>query len=71
MGTEVLVGREWISVEEGETEIMEALEDSEQRGTATRLRDRWVLLTLAGEQRRIKVAPVVIGGIREPRLDSN
>jgi hypothetical protein len=67
MGSEVLVGREWISVVESDTEIMDALEAIEKRGSTTRLRDRWVLLTLAGEQRHMKIAPGVIHGIRELR----
>jgi hypothetical protein len=71
MGTEVLVGRDWISVDEGEMEIMQALEAIEQRGATPRLRDRWVLLTIAGEKRRMKVAPDVIHAIREPRSNSN
>lgn len=67
MGSEVLVGREWISVVESDTEIMDALEAIEKRGSTTRLRDRWVLLTLAGEQRHMKIAPGVIHGVRELR----
>jgi hypothetical protein len=67
MGSEVFVGREWISVVESDTEIMDALEAIEKRGSTTRLRDRWVLLTLAGEQRHMKIAPGVIHGIRELR----
>lgn len=66
MGSEVLMGREWISVVESDTEIMDALEAIEKRGSTTRLRDRWVLLTLAGE-RHMKIAPGVILGIRELR----
>lgn len=63
----MFVGREWISVVESDTEIMDALEAIEKRGSTTRLRDRWVLLTLAGEQRHMKIAPGVIHGIRELR----
>jgi hypothetical protein len=71
MGSEVLVGREWLHVRESDREIMDALEAIEKRGSTTRLRDRWVLLTLAGTERHMKVAPAVIHGIREPRSDPN
>jgi hypothetical protein len=71
MGTEVLVGHEWVRADEDENEIMEALESIERRGLTPRLRDRWVLLTMAGEKRRMKVAPDVIHAIREPRSSSN
>ena len=71
MGTEVLVGREWVSVDEDEAEIMETLEAIEHRGGAPRLRDRWILLTMAGEKRRMKIAPDVIRALREPRSNSN
>ena len=57
MGSEVFVGREWISVVESDTEIMDALEAIEKRGSTTRLR----------EQRHMKIAPGVIHGIRELR----
>ncbi len=66
MSSEVLIGREWILVNESDTEIMVVLEDLEQRQTSTRLRDRWALLTMAGSGRTMKIDPQAIHGIREP-----
>ena len=65
MGSEVLIGQEWVRVEEGTMEIMDALEQLEHRQTSNRLRDRWVPLTMSADKRPMKVAPQVIHGVRE------
>jgi hypothetical protein len=65
MATEVLVGQEWIAVEESAAEIMEGLEAIARRASSAPLRDTWLPMTETGGGRRIEIVPAVINGIRD------
>lgn len=67
----MLVGHEWVGVDEGVREVTEALDALEQRGNAGTLRQRWLHLTIAGEKRGMLVAPDVVHALRDSRAASN
>jgi hypothetical protein len=65
MATEVLIGEEWITVDESATEIMDDLEAISRRASSVPLRDTWLGMTEAGSGRRIDIVPAVIKALRE------